>query len=59
MLAGFFGHVADTPLAVLEVECRSIGSARCRFLLGAADLMSHVFAEVERGVPYEEAVGGV
>ena len=59
MLAGFFGYVADVPLAVLEVECRSTGSPRCRFLLGAADVMSHVYEDVERGVGYEEAVAGV
>ncbi|MEJ7810065.1 MAG: V4R domain-containing protein [Gemmatimonadaceae bacterium] len=59
MLAGFFGHVASTPLAVLEVECRSMGSPRCRFLLGTGAVMNHVYHEIERGVGYEEAVAGV
>jgi predicted hydrocarbon binding protein len=59
MLAGFFGHLADVPLAVLEVECRSTGSPRCRFLLGAADVMSHIYEDVERGVAYEDAVAAV
>jgi hypothetical protein len=59
MLADFFGRVADFPLAVLEVECRSMGAPRCRFLLGAADVMGHIYEDVERGVAYEEAVASV
>ncbi len=31
MFADFFGRIADHPVAVLEVECRSAGDARCRF----------------------------
>src|SRR4051812_40707938 len=42
MFADFFGRVADHPLAVLEVECRSTGAERCRFLLGAPEVMEHV-----------------
>jgi predicted hydrocarbon binding protein len=56
MFADFFGRVADAPLAVMEVECRSAGNARCRFLLGSADVMSHVYDEMSRGAGYEVAV---
>ena len=59
MFADFFGRIADTPLAVLEVECRSMGAPRCRFLVGNADVMEHVYEEMGRGVDYEEAVGSV
>jgi predicted hydrocarbon binding protein len=59
MFADFFGRLADTPLAVLEVECRSMGAPRCRFLVGNADVMEHVYEEMGRGVDYEEAVGSV
>jgi hypothetical protein len=59
LFAGFFGRVAGRPLAVLEVECRSMGAPRCRFLLGAADVMGHIYDDVERGVAYEEAVASV
>lgn len=59
MFAGFFGQVAERPLAVLEVECRSMGAPRCRFLLGAGEVMNHVYEEIERGVGYEEALSGV
>jgi predicted hydrocarbon binding protein len=56
MFADFFGHFSDVPLGVLEVECRSSGSPRCRFLLGNGDVMRYVYEEMERGVGYEEAV---
>ena len=56
MFADFFGRIADTPLAVLEVECRSTGAPRCRFLLGSAEVMEHVYDELGRGVGYEEAL---
>jgi predicted hydrocarbon binding protein len=59
MFADFFGRVAGEPLAVLEVECRSMGDARCRFLIGSAEVMGHVYDELGRGVGYEEAVPGV
>jgi predicted hydrocarbon binding protein len=56
MFADFFGRVADQPLAVLEVECRSTGAPRCRFLIGAADVMEHVYDELGQGRSVEEAV---
>ena len=57
LFADFFGRVADAPLAVMEVECRSAGSSRCRFLLGSSDVLQHVYDGMAAGVPYEEAVG--
>jgi hypothetical protein len=36
-----------------------MGSPRCRFLVGNADVMEHVYEEMGRGVDYEEAVGSV
>jgi predicted hydrocarbon binding protein len=59
MFADFFGRVADAPLAVLEVECRSMGAHRCRFLVGNADVMEQLYEEMGRGLGYEEAVGAV
>ena len=57
MFADFFGRVAGAPLAVMEVECRSTGSARCRFLLGSSDVLQQVYDGMAAGAPYEEAVG--
>lgn len=56
MFADFFGRFSDVPLAVLEVECRSAGASRCRFLMGNGDVMRYVFEQMENGKGYEEAV---
>lgn len=59
MFADFFGRVADAPLAVMEVECRSTGGDRCRFLLGSTEVMQQVYDAMSRGEGYEAAVGAV
>jgi predicted hydrocarbon binding protein len=46
LLASFFGRVAGYPVAVLEVECCSGSSGRCRFLLGNADVMAAKWDEL-------------
>lgn len=56
MFADFFGRVADAPLAVMEVECRSTGSERCRFLLGSTEVMQAVYDGMSQGQTYEAAV---
>jgi uncharacterized protein len=56
MFSDFFGRVADAPLAVMEVECRSTGAERCRFLLGSAEVMQAVYEGMSQGQPYDEAV---
>jgi predicted hydrocarbon binding protein len=58
MFADFFGRVADAPLAVMEVECRSTGAERCRFLLGSAEVMQAVYDGMSQGQPYDQAVAG-
>ncbi|MDA1082501.1 MAG: hypothetical protein O2973_12690 [Gemmatimonadetes bacterium] len=55
MLADFFGRTAAAPLSVLEVECRSSGSPRCRFLVGATDVMSHLYERMSAGEAYDAA----
>lgn len=59
MFAAFFGHLASAPLAVLEVECRSAGAERCRFLVGSAEVMQHVYDTMSAGQHYEEALNSV
>ena len=58
MFADFFGRVADAPLAVMEVECRSAGGERCRFLLGSAEVMQSVYDRIAEGHSYDAAVEG-
>jgi hypothetical protein len=59
MFADFFGRVADRAVAVLEVECRSTGAPRCRFLVGSADVMSAVYERMGEGSGYDEALAEV
>ena len=56
LLADFFGRVAGAPLAVMEVECRSMGSERCRFLLGSSETMQHIYDGMSQGVHYDAAL---
>ena len=56
LLADFFGRVAGAQLAVMEVECRSMGSERCRFLLGSAETMQHIYDAMTQGVNYDVAL---
>jgi uncharacterized protein len=59
MFADLFGRLAGEPVAVLEVECRSAGAHRCRFLVGNPDLMDEIYDEMGRGTAYEAAVSAV
>lgn len=59
MLADLFGRVAEGTLACLEVECRSAGADRCRFLLGSPEVMGHVHQRLSEGVGYEAALGEI
>jgi uncharacterized protein len=56
MFADFFGRLADAPLAVMEVECRSRGDERCRFLLGSTEVMQRVYEGMAGGEEYANAV---
>jgi predicted hydrocarbon binding protein len=55
LFADFFGRTAEAPLAVLEVECRSSGSHKCRFLVGSAEVMGHLYDRMAAGASYDEA----
>lgn len=57
LMAAFFGRIADQPLAVMEVECRSAGAPRCRFLLGGAEAMQRVWEGMAEGRSYTDLLG--
>ena len=59
LFADFFGRLAGAPLAVMEVECRSMGSERCRFLIASSEVMQHVYDAMGSGLSYDAAVGQV
>jgi hypothetical protein len=56
MLSDLLGRIGDVPLAVLEVECRTAGHRRCRFLLGPIPLMQRLYNELDGGDGYEAAL---
>jgi len=56
MIANLLGQVAGGDVAVLEVECRSRGDARCRFLFGSADAVDAVYHRVAAGDAADNAV---
>jgi predicted hydrocarbon binding protein len=56
MLADFLGRISDETIAVMEVECRSKGDARCRFLSATPPILDKVYNEMTAGRTYEEAL---
>jgi predicted hydrocarbon binding protein len=57
MLADFLGRLSDETIAVLEVECRSRGDERCRFLSATPEVLEKVYNEMTAGRSYAEALG--
>lgn len=57
LLSAFFGHLGHGLLAVLEVECRSRGESRCRFLAGAPESMRAMYDRLSAGLTVEQALG--
>jgi predicted hydrocarbon binding protein len=57
LLADFFGRLSEGLVAVMEVECRSRGDARCRFLAGAPETLSTLYDRMAQGSGYADALG--
>lgn len=56
LLTDLFGRIIGEPVAVMEVECRSMGNDRCRFLVGGVDTMQRVYDAMGEGLTYEQAL---
>ena len=56
LLADFFGRLSTGLVAVMEVECRSRGDARCRFLAGAPETLSALYDRMAQGTSYADAL---
>lgn len=56
MLANLLGNAAGSEIAVMEVECRSAGHERCRFLFGSADALNALYARLSNGAPVDAAL---
>jgi predicted hydrocarbon binding protein len=57
LLADFFGRMSNGLVAVMEVECRSRGESRCRFLAGAPETLSALYDRMAAGASYLDALG--
>ena len=56
LFANFIGRLAGTPVAVMEVECRTRNEAHCRFLVGSPETMESVYEALTDGRDYESAL---
>ena len=59
MLAGFFGTLADHPLAVLEVDAPAGAARGCRFLVGSAAALEAVYRRLQEGERYEALLAAI
>jgi len=57
-LAGFLGCLADYPVAVMEIECRSGVSERCRFLAGTPEMLEHAYNRISQGQRWDSIGAG-
>jgi predicted hydrocarbon binding protein len=57
LLADFLGRLSEQVVAVMEVECRTRGDARCRFLAGSPETLSTLYERMAQGTAYPEALG--
>ncbi|HEY8468674.1 MAG TPA: V4R domain-containing protein [Longimicrobiales bacterium] len=56
LLANLLGRIAGQPIGVLEVECRSRGDLRCRFLFGGSAAVEPIYAATLEGRTVDESL---
>jgi len=59
VLANILGRTAGVPVGVLEVECRSRGDLRCRFIFGGSAAIDAVYAATLEGRTVEESLAAL
>ena len=57
LLADFLGRMTEGTVAVMEVECRARGDARCRFLAGSPETLGTLYDRMAQGLSYDGALG--
>ena len=57
MMADFLGRLTGDTVSVMEVECRSKGDARCRFLSAMPETLERVYTAMTEGKSYDEGLG--
>jgi hypothetical protein len=55
MFGAFFSAIGGVTLTAMEVECRSTGATRCRWLLGSPAAIQHVYDAMAQGRSYADA----
>jgi len=56
MLSDFFTRLSGQAAAVLEVECRATGQARCRYLVGSPEMLTWVYEGMADGATHGEMI---
>lgn len=56
LFSDFLSRLAGSTVAVMEVECRSCGAPRCRFLAGSPDTLQAVYDAMSSGADYRAAL---
>jgi hypothetical protein len=56
LLANLLGLAANAEIAVLEVECRSCGDARCRFLFGSPATLEALYDRLRTGESVDQSM---
>lgn len=59
LLANLLGRVCQDEVAVLEVECRSRGDSRCRFLYGSPDVLEMLYERLRDGESIEASLAAL
>ncbi|HEX9754290.1 MAG TPA: V4R domain-containing protein [Gemmatimonadales bacterium] len=57
VLADVFSRLAGGQYAAMEVECRSRGDARCRFLLASPETLTLIYERMTHGLGYRQSLG--
>jgi len=57
-LSDFFTRLGVARAAVMEVECRSRGEERCRFLVGSPEMLTYAYERMATGLDYRDAFTG-
>lgn len=58
LLADMVSRVAESPLAVMEVECRSKGDGHCRWLVGSPETLTALYEKMSQGTSYQQVLAG-
>ncbi|GBD31401.1 MAG: hypothetical protein KatS3mg081_1111 [Gemmatimonadales bacterium] len=56
VLTDFIGRLANRPVSVLEVECRSASHSRCRFLVAAPETVETIYQAISEGKDYRSVL---